>query len=319
MALAAAVGVGDDEADPDRERDHAHQRGEAPEHAQRLVLGVDAEDRDRVAPHVGAHRGEQPRLARLRVGAHRDVVDRDQLLAGLDDRLQRVGELRDHQQLDRRLAVVGAKAGGRVRHRGRGGLAHDPRAEALERLLQRREVLDARHLAVADDHVGAPGEDRRDEPRDVRAVVLVVGVGVDDHVGAELQAGVEARLEAGREALVVGQAHDVVDAVRARHRDRLVGRAVVDDQPLDRRRSPRPRRAGRRASAGAARPRCKQGIWMMSFIGCLRKRTVVHRLRVGGQEGGPVAPPARSLPRGVVWRGACPCPDRLYAPWPAPR
>ena len=65
------------------------------------------------------------------------------------------------------------------------------------------------------------------------AVVLVVGVGVDDHVGAELQRGVDARLEARRQTLVVGQAHEVVDAVRARHRDRLVGRAVVDHEPLD--------------------------------------------------------------------------------------
>ncbi len=184
VTLAAAVGVGDDEANPDRERDHTDQRGKAPEHAQRLVLGVDSEDRDGVAPHIGAHRGEQARLARLRVGADRDVIDRDELLARLDDRLQRVGELRDDEQLDRRLAVVGAKAGGGVRHRCRGGLAHDPRAETLERLLQRREMLDARDLAVTDDHVGAPGEDRHHEPRDVGAVVLIVGIGVHDHVGA---------------------------------------------------------------------------------------------------------------------------------------
>ena len=69
---------------------------------------------------------------------------------------------------------------------------------------------------------------------DVGAVVLVVGVGVDDHVGAELERGVEAGLEAGREALVVGQPDDVVDAVLARDLDGAVGRAVVDDQPLDR-------------------------------------------------------------------------------------
>jgi hypothetical protein len=65
------------------------------------------------------------------------------------------------------------------------------------------------------------------------AEVLVVGVGVDDHVGAELQGCVEPGLEAGGEALVVGQRDDVVDAVRARHLDGRVGRAVVDDQPLD--------------------------------------------------------------------------------------
>ena len=65
------------------------------------------------------------------------------------------------------------------------------------------------------------------------AVVLVVGVGVDDDVGAELQAGVEAGLEAGGQALVVGQPDDVVDAVLAGDLDGAVGRAVVDDEPLD--------------------------------------------------------------------------------------
>ena len=79
----------------------------------------------------------------------------------------------------------------------------------------------------------SPREDRRDELRDVAPVVLVVGVGVDDHVGAELQRGVEPGLEAGREPLVVGQPDDVVDAVRARDLDRAVGRAVVDHEPLD--------------------------------------------------------------------------------------
>ena len=94
-------------------------------------------------------------------------------------------------------------------------------------------MLDPADLAVADDHVRAALEDRAHEPGDVRAVVLVVGVGVDDHVGAELQRGVDARLEARGQALVVGQAHEVIDAVRARDRDRLVGRAVVDHEPLD--------------------------------------------------------------------------------------
>jgi len=37
------------------------------------------------------------------------VVDGDQQLARLDDRLERVGELRDDHDLDGRLAVVRAK------------------------------------------------------------------------------------------------------------------------------------------------------------------------------------------------------------------
>ena len=88
-------------------------------------------------------------------------------------------------------------------------------------------------LAVAHDHVGGAGQHGADELGHVAAVVLVVGVGVDDHVGAQLQGGVQAGLEGGGQALVVGQAHDVVDAVRACHLNRVVGRAVVDHQPLD--------------------------------------------------------------------------------------
>ena len=52
-------------------------------------------------------------------------------------------------------------------------------------------------------------------------------------VGAELQAGVEAGLEAGGQALVVREPDDVVDALLTRDLDGAVGRAVVDDEPLD--------------------------------------------------------------------------------------
>jgi hypothetical protein len=94
-------------------------------------------------------------------------------------------------------------------------------------------VLDLVGLAVADDHVGLAGENRRHQLRDVVPAVLVVGVGIDDHIGAQLQAGVEPGLEGGGEALVVREAHDVIDAARARDLDRAVGRAVIDHEPLD--------------------------------------------------------------------------------------
>ena len=230
---------------PRRRQTDEQRRGH--EHLQRLVQRVDAEDRDPVAADVGPHRREQARLAQLRVRPDRHVVDRDGHLARLDDRLERVGELRHDLQRQRRLAVVGAEARRRVGHVGLRGLAHDPRAEPLQHLLGRREVVDRLDLAIADDHVGLAGDDRRDELRDVTAVVLVVGVGVDDHVGAELQRGVHARLEAVRQALVVGQPDDVVDAEFARHLDRAIGRAVVDHEPLDGRRSRAPREAGRGA------------------------------------------------------------------------
>jgi hypothetical protein len=94
-------------------------------------------------------------------------------------------------------------------------------------------VLDSRNLSIADHHVGATLEDRRDELRDVGGRVLIIGVGVDDHIRAELQRRVQPRLKGRREPLVVGQPDEVVDAALARGRGGPVGGAVVDDQPLD--------------------------------------------------------------------------------------
>ena len=114
----------------------------AREHAQRLVLRVDAEDRERgVATDVSRHRREQPRLARLGVGLDRHVVDGDQQLARLDDRLQRVGELRDRLHLQGRFAVVGPEARGGVRYLGARRLAHHPGAQPLQPALGAGEVL----------------------------------------------------------------------------------------------------------------------------------------------------------------------------------
>ena len=94
-------------------------------------------------------------------------------------------------------------------------------------------MLDLIRLAVADHHVGVPGQDRRHQLRDVGAAVLVVGIGVHDDVGAELQRSVEPGLEGRRQTLVVGQAHDVADAARPGHLDGPVRRAVIDHEPLD--------------------------------------------------------------------------------------
>ena len=92
------------------QRQHGDHRRQGGEDAQRLVAGVDAADRQAVAAHVAPGRVEQPRLPGLGVGADLDLVDGDQHLPGLDQALERVGEVVDDQQLKRRLAVVGAEA-----------------------------------------------------------------------------------------------------------------------------------------------------------------------------------------------------------------
>ena len=278
------------------------------EHPQRLVAGVDAQDREPVAPHVGAGRVEQPRLARLRVGLDLDLVDRDQHLAGLDQALQRVGEVVDDEQAA--APPRGCRRGSRRwcrRSRCRRGAARPSCRAAAAPSWRRRSARS-----------GRPGGRRRPcRPRrrgsapssfgDVGAAVLVVGVGVDDDVGAELEAGVEAGLEAGREALVVGQADDVLDPVLAGDLDRAVGRAVVDHQQLDlvdARRSARGRSA---IVAGSVASSLRQGIWMISFMGAVRvSRALGARVlsRGGGLRAGtgPFSAPPRPPARGAIAR-----------------
>ena len=87
--------------------------------------------------------------------------------------------------------------------------------------------------AFADHHLGAAGQHRLDEVGDRRALVLVVGVGVDDDGGAGTQTCVDAGHERGSQTTVSAVRHDVVDAEFAGDVDGSVGAAVVDHEPLD--------------------------------------------------------------------------------------
>ena len=87
---------------------------------------------------------------------------------------------------------------------------------------------------IADDDVRLTVEDRPHEDTYVSAEVLIVAIGVYDDVGAELEAGVEPRFEGVPQAAVSRKLDDVVDAVLAGQLGGAVGRAVVDDEDLDR-------------------------------------------------------------------------------------
>ena len=286
-------------------RDQRHERGRDQEHPQRLVLRVDAEDRQRVRAHVRRDRPEQARLAHLRVGPDRDVVDRDQHLAGLDDRLERVGEARHDLHLERGLAVVGAKARGRVGHRRLRRAPHDPAAEPLEELLQRGEVLDRLHLAVADDEVGVAAQDRRHQLRDVGRVVLVVGVGVDDHVGAQLQRRVEPCLERRSRGPCCSSA-----ARRGRRRGRARPRPCASVEPssmTSHSTSSKPSTSrGRSGSVtGSDSSSLRQGIWMISFMrgDRLNCRRPHYPARPGDRRGRPCgSAPARLRDLRPSWK-----------------
>ena len=80
-----------------------------------------------------------------------------------------------------------------------------------------------------DDDVGLVGQHRCCELGDVGTAVLVVCVGVDDDVGTQAQACIEAGHETHREAPIHRVAHHMVDTVLTSDFCRIVGRAVVDD------------------------------------------------------------------------------------------
>src|SRR5207253_8826013 len=87
---------------------------------------------------------------------------------------------------------------------------------------------------VADHHLGLAAEDRLHEDGDIFPAVLVVAVGVDDHVGAELERRVEAGLEGACEPEVDREAQQVGGACPLRNLGGPVLRPVVDDERLDR-------------------------------------------------------------------------------------
>jgi len=168
----------------------------------------------------------------LGVGAHRDVDDPHFARPGLDESLQGVGVVAEDGEAQGGLAAEGTEAAGGVGDGDAGGPSHDPTAPLLEPPLEGGEVLQRGHPPVTHHDVGLAVHDGPDQPGDVLPAVLVIGVGVDDDVGAQA----ERRLQAGGERccqpLVLLQPDDVVGPRFPRHLGGAVGRAVVHHQHL---------------------------------------------------------------------------------------
>lgn len=72
-----------------------------------------------------------------------------------------------------------------------------------------------------------------DEPLDIRSFVLVVGVGVDDDVGAEPQRGIETSHVGDRQTPSARKSNDVMNTKSGCNFARPIVAAVIDDQDLD--------------------------------------------------------------------------------------
>jgi hypothetical protein len=229
-----------EEAGEQREPDQHRHGARAQEDPERVVEHHDAGDALERAQDIADIAAEQPRRSPwLRVDSNRHRHDAEPGLARLEDRLQGVGESREDVELERSQPRDGAEAGGGIAHRGPRQPPHDPRAEPLQQLLGQREVADGVHLAVADHHLGVAVEDRAHQNGNVAAVVLVVGVGVDDDVGAELHGAGQPAREGDRETAVDRQPEN------ARPR-RAATSAVPSDEPSSTSTEPlKPRPVGR--------------------------------------------------------------------------
>ena len=159
--------------------------------------------------------------------------DGQPLVAGLDDGFHGIAEAGHDVQAQERLLGVGPKTAGRIGQAGAGGPVERPGAQLLQQLLQRGEVGDPVGLPVGDHDVGLLFQDRAHQVGNPLLGILVVPVGVDHDVRAQLQRPVHAVEEGARQTLPLGVDHEMPHPVLPGHLDGPVRRSVVDHQHLD--------------------------------------------------------------------------------------
>lgn len=94
-------------------------------------------------------------------------------------------------------------------------------------------MLDVADRPIADHELSLAIDDRRDQRADIVGVVLVVGIGIDDHVGPFGDRTCQAGHERVGKPHVHRQVDDVIDPRGDGAFDGAIAAAVVDDQPLD--------------------------------------------------------------------------------------
>ena len=137
--------------------------------------------------HVLPHVAKEARVTGLGVRLDRHARDRQSLVSGLDDGLHAITESSHRVEAEQRLARVGAKPARRVREVYPGHLTDDPAADALQDLLQWREVLNGVRLPIGNHDVRSALDDGLHKFGNHLAGVLIVPVRVHQNVCAHFE------------------------------------------------------------------------------------------------------------------------------------
>src|SRR5262249_47014301 len=152
----------------------------------------------------------------------------------LDYCLRAITKAGDRVKSNQRLARIGPKATGCIGDIRVGSQIYHPAADPLQPLLQGREVLNGMRLAIGNDNVSFALDNRLDQISYALAGILIVAVGIDQDVRAELESLQDPVMERLSQSHVAGVVDEVVDAQLAGDLDGTVGRTVIDNQILDR-------------------------------------------------------------------------------------
>ena len=171
----------------------------------------------------------------VRALAERDgYLADDQATPGrLHDGLLDIRVRRCDMELHGSIAGEGAEASLRIRYGQPREAPHDEADELVGHPLAHRHGLNLSGEAGAEDDVRSALQDGRHQVWYLGLVVLEIGVGVDDDVGAAGQRRLQPHAEGGGQAHVALEAHHLVCAGFGGLRHSGVAGAIVDDHNFD--------------------------------------------------------------------------------------
>ncbi len=151
---------------------------------------------------------------------------------GLDQGLEGVGVVAQHHGFQRHFPGDCSEAAGGIRDLKPGSSRDHPAADGLQGSLMRRKMRQGTHAPVADHHLRLTRQNRLDKFLNILGAVLVIGVGVDNHIRAQPQAGIQAVGESLGQAQVPAEVHNMVSTGLTCGFGGVIRAAIIHHQDL---------------------------------------------------------------------------------------